>query len=233
MSEKTDKWMGAITPYEAAQIWKRLHQCCPLNQQVLWSGVKYKAAQQWARDRDMQTLSIAMGQLMDTNYSYCRLNFRLNQHQRSNYVHAASIIFAIYITTGTRVTLLTPPPPRRFRPSGQSYYQNVEEPWIMACCDKRIFQIRMVHPDMPGAESSSYQYWPQDEKHVWAESFAGLNEEEPKWPHSSSKKGPCSIDKFYESLVEQRNILIRKMELYETGRPVYWPTVVSLGYSGA
>lgn len=162
---------------------------------------------------------------MDSNDANSRLRIKTSPKQRTNYIHSASIIFSIYITTGTDVVLLTPPPPKRFLQVGRSYYQRVEEPWIKACCGNKAFQIRMVHPDVHGAESFSYQYWPTDQKSEWEAHFAGFKRSK-KHRQDVFRTNACrSVNDYYTDLLSQRNLLIERMEMYATGRPVYWPTV--------
>jgi hypothetical protein len=87
------------------------------NGQVLWSGMPREKAQEWAKRHELQTLTIVMGPLMDIKHPDC-LKLRKNNQQWSNYIHGASAIFAWRIAQGEKVTLLSPPLPERFHPSG-------------------------------------------------------------------------------------------------------------------
>ncbi|OJJ29603.1 hypothetical protein ASPWEDRAFT_81537, partial [Aspergillus wentii DTO 134E9] len=66
-------------------------------------------------------------------------------------IKGASALFAWHICEGEEVTVLTPPPPCRFHPSGFTSYQVIEEPILKG-----------AHPDVKGAEDFRYQIWPVD-----------------------------------------------------------------------
>lgn len=97
---------------EAADISERFqsNEWIP-NGQVLWSGVPYEIAQDWAASHHLQTLTIAMGPLMNKKHPDC-LKSKKTPHEWSRYVHGASAVFAWHIAQGEKVTLLSPPPPR-------------------------------------------------------------------------------------------------------------------------
>jgi hypothetical protein len=72
----------------------------------------------------MQTLTIAMGSLMDLSHPLCLRNQKSSKAW-GKYIKGASAIFALYISRGERLIVLSPPPPERFHPSGQTNYQAI------------------------------------------------------------------------------------------------------------
>lgn len=127
------------------------------NHQVLWSGMLREQAQTWADGRNMQTLTTAMGPLMDPRVPTCLKNRKSNKAW-SKYVHSASAVFARRITMEDVVTVLCPPPPQRFHPSGRSYYQTIEEPILgAAMASGAALRIELVHPQVTGAEDFWYE----------------------------------------------------------------------------
>ena len=120
LSELCDQY---LTSEEAGQIHLQFQGKSFLpNNQVMWSGMLQPIAQKWTDDRGMQTLTTAMGPLKNRKHSTCRRIGR-SDTQWSNYMKGASVLFAYYITRGETVTLLCPPPPSRFHPSGWTNYQ--------------------------------------------------------------------------------------------------------------
>jgi hypothetical protein len=91
-------------------------------------------------------------------------------------------IFAWYISRGERVTVLSPPPPERFHPSGQTNYQAIEEPIVKGMLrTSAISRIEMVHPTVKGAEDMYYQIWPVDNTTTWTARFGELNVQKRRW----------------------------------------------------
>ncbi|KAF2499200.1 hypothetical protein BU16DRAFT_453839 [Lophium mytilinum] len=170
-----------LTIEEEAQIYQQFEGICQPNSQVLWSGVPYGVAQKWADEHDMQTLTTAMGPLMDKADSLC-LKKSKNGPQWSKYIKGASAVFAWYISSGEKVTTLSPPPPERFHPSGMTNYQAIEEPILKwAIADRAILRIEMVHPTVKGAENFSYQMWPIDEMKNWVAAFGTVAIKKNRW----------------------------------------------------
>ncbi|TVY23454.1 hypothetical protein LHYA1_G007893 [Lachnellula hyalina] len=155
-------------------IWRR-------NNQVLWSGILRDEAQRWADEHEMQTLTTAMGPLMDVSHRLCSRN-KKTINEWSQYVKGASAIFAWYISRGEKVTVLSPPPPERFHPSGATSYQAIEEPIIRGKLEARaVSRIEMVHPNVKGAENIHYQIWPVDETTTWTAKFGESNVQKRCW----------------------------------------------------
>lgn len=141
------------------------------NCQVLWSGLLREQAQTWADAHNMQTLTTAMGPLMDSRTPQCP------QSQKSckgwkKYIHGASAVFAWHIARCDVVTVLSPPPPQRFHPSGQTYFQTIEERILQeAIDDGAALRIELIHPLVEGAQEFRYQYLPHDEKSKFTATF--------------------------------------------------------------
>jgi hypothetical protein len=128
-------------------------------------------AQKWADHYNMQTLTTAMGPLMDEKSSLCPRR-KKSDKAWSKYIHGASAIFAWHIAKSDRVTVLCPPPPQRFHPSGLSFFQTIEEPILRAAISKgAVLRIDLVHPLVKEAENFRYQLWPQDETEVWVAAY--------------------------------------------------------------
>ena len=141
------------------------------NCQVLWTGIPRDHAQRWADKHDMQTLTTAMGPLMAKESKHC-LSTQKSKKQWSLYIKGASALFAWHICEGKEVTVLTPPPPRRFHPSGFTSYQVIEEPILKGGMEgKHVSVIMLAHPDVKGAEDFRYQIWPVDKTSSWIAKF--------------------------------------------------------------
>lgn len=221
-----DKWLGSVTLYEAAQIWERLNSTCEPHKLVLWSGIKFKQAEDWARQNNRKTLTQAMGPLMDKSSPTCRYNIKTD-NQWCLYVHAASILFALYISKGKEVVVLARHPPERFNPYHESYYQNIEEPWLTACCDRDVFKIMLAHPQIEGAGDYIYQYWPVDRVNDWITSFphAEALKHRPWPPHSWDS---AKMSEYGDGdLRRERCNIMEKLYIYKTGASIYW--VVTVG----
>jgi hypothetical protein len=139
--------------------------------QVMWSGVDKQKAQKWATEHGMQTLTDAMGPLMDPESPQCRKEHK-SKTAWSNYIKGASAMFAEKISEGDKVTVLARPPPAKLHPSGMTNYQQIEEPILKGRGDsEHVEHIDMVHPQVKGAEESSYQIWPEDKTSTWTARF--------------------------------------------------------------
>lgn len=152
------------------------------NGQVLWSGMPREVAQEWADRHQLQTLTTAMGPLMDEKHPEC-LKLKKNQRQWKRYVHGASAIFAWRIAQAEKVTLLSPPPPERFHPSGLSYYQLIEEPIIRGLFGRNsVKNIMITHPMILEGKDDEffYELWPNDRSEKWVEQF-GSRPYKVKW----------------------------------------------------
>lgn len=142
-----------------------------LNGQVLWSGMQREEAQRWADEHNMQTLTTAMGPLMDPRPSSCSTAKKLDKPS-SRYILGASAVFAWHITRGNKVTILCPPPPQRFHPSGLTYFQTIEEPILRAAIDKGAdLRLELVHPGVKAAGDFHYQICPLDETVMWTAAY--------------------------------------------------------------
>ncbi|EXF73568.1 hypothetical protein CFIO01_02860 [Colletotrichum fioriniae PJ7] len=161
-----------LTTKEAEQIIRQFESLPWLeNKQVLWSGVEKTQAQEWADNRGMQTLTTAMGPLMDSNNPFC-LKSKKGSKAWSKYMKGASLVFAWRISQGSFTTVLTPPPPERFHPDGLTNYQDIEEPVLKGRLGTptscRIF---LAHPTVHGAQDFRYQIWPVDFTDQWFDTF--------------------------------------------------------------
>ncbi|KGQ07322.1 hypothetical protein BBAD15_g7376 [Beauveria bassiana D1-5] len=221
-----DKWLGSVNLYEAAQVWARFDSACEPHRMVLWSGIEFEQAEDWARQHDRKSLTQAMGPLMDKSNPSCRRNLK-NHHQWCIYVHAASILFALFISTGSEVVVLARHPPDRFNPYHESYYQNIEEPWLTACCDPDKFRIMLAHPEIEGAGNCLYQYWPVDRVDDWKSMFPHPKVLKTRpWPHHSRKS--LKTSEYHEvDLRRKRHAIMEKLYLYKTGASIYWAVTIS------
>jgi len=175
-----------LTIEEETQILQQFKSKWRPNSQVLWSGILRKKAQRWAEEHDMQTLTTAMGPLMVNGNPLC-FKKKKRKSEWSLYIKGASAVFAWCILEGEKVTVLSPPPPERFHPSGLTNYQAIEEPILK--WDKMshaVLQIEMVHPTVKGAENFRYQIWPVDKTATWISVFGAAALEKQRWREVTS-----------------------------------------------
>lgn len=220
-----ERWLGSITLYEAAQIWAQFATSCEPSGLVLWSNVEFEQAQTWAAQHGRRTLTQAMGPLMNKSHPSCRCNFK-DVDQWCRYVHAASILLALYISTGSKVVVLTPHPPQRLNPYGDSYYQNIEKPWLTSCCDASHFKIMFVHPTIEAAENDEYQYWPIDKVKHWVSRYPETPAKEQWRRHIWD---PDKVSEYHPiDLKRERYNIMTKLYLYKTGATIYWGATVCI-----
>jgi hypothetical protein len=94
-----------------------------------------------------------------------------------------------YSAQGNKVTVLCPPPPQRFHPSGLSYFQTIEEPILRAAIAKGAsLRIELVHPGVKEAQDFHYLLWPVDEMNLWIAAYGTGLCFKCKWRQISSKR---------------------------------------------
>ncbi|KAF4979358.1 hypothetical protein FZEAL_4399 [Fusarium zealandicum] len=171
-----------LTVQEAKGIDQQFRRSFIRNRQVLWSGMLRSTAQRWADQHGFQTLTTALGPLLDPSHPKCP-NKEKSPKGWAKYIHGASVIFAWHISQGDLVTVLSQPPPQRFHPSGQSFYQSVEEPIVKGKLGNTpvkkivvvhptvVVQATPAHPSVVGVAEFSYEMWPRDERSLWIKKF--------------------------------------------------------------
>ncbi|KAK1470213.1 hypothetical protein CCUS01_06598 [Colletotrichum cuscutae] len=161
-----------LTSEEFEQIIRQFKSCPWLeNKQVLWSGLMKDQVQEWAAQRGMQTLTTAMGPLMDSGNPLC-LRRTKSSCAWSKYTKGASLVFAWRISQGSYTTVLTPPPPERFHPDGLTNWQDIEEPVLKGRLGTPTScAILLVHPAVQEAQNFRYQVWPVDYTDKWLKKF--------------------------------------------------------------
>jgi hypothetical protein len=171
-----------LSTEELEQINQQFSHECHWDSQVLWSGIPYQTAQAWAKKRKLQTLTTAMGPLMDKQHSSC-LRRTKSTHQWSIYIKGASALFAYHITRqSSKVTVLLPPPPETLNPNGHTNYQLIEEPVLKGVVGGYpIGCVQMAHPTVKGAEAFTYQSWPIDSTEKWTEKFSHSSIARTSW----------------------------------------------------
>jgi hypothetical protein len=190
----SSKQLSFLTYQEKAQICEKFEGCeWNCNSQVLWSGIPKLSAQQWADEHGMQTLTMAMGSLMTPSDPRCPRS-RKSSDQWSTYIKGASVIFAQYISRRDVATVLIPPPPDRFHPSGHTSYQAVEELIFKGLTGKPAGRIEVVHPSVKGAENFHYQIWPKDEASTWIARFGMQGPRKHPWRAVKSKRNEGLIN---------------------------------------
>ncbi|KAJ2984014.1 hypothetical protein NQ176_g273 [Zarea fungicola] len=131
-----------------------------------------EAAQKWADSHGMQTLTTAMGEYMDPESEHCPQK-RKSRAEWIKYVHGASALFALQISEGEVVTVLSNPPPQRFHPDGNTSFQCIEAPIITGELGNRaVNRIEIVHPLVAAASEFTYQIWPKDCVNNWTEKYS-------------------------------------------------------------
>ena len=140
-------------------------------------------------------------------------------------MHAALILFALYISTGREVVVLTPHPPQRLNPHNVSYYQKIEEPWFNACWDENEFRIMFANPETEATKDYIYQYWPVDCVADWTAHSPGVE----KAQHWRKHVWDAVLRLAYQSSEPQqrRKCILEELYLYGTGTSMYWPIEAS------
>lgn len=161
-----------LTRAEILEIWGHLRKSCVPNRQVLWTGMPRDSAQAWADKHNMQTLITAMGPYMNPKNSLCPAK-RKSHSGWIDYIHGASALFALRITQGESVLVLSHPPPDRFRPDGNSGFQCIEAPIITGQLgNNAVKRIYIVHPFSREMSNTVYEVWPTDLVSLWLHQFA-------------------------------------------------------------
>ena len=167
------KYSSHLTRDEAYEIiiqFKRQH-LFP-GRQVMWSGIPRFWVQVEADKRGLQTLTSAMGPLMDVRSPVCRRKDK-SQDEWSSYVAGASALFAECLPKGHGIILVTRPPPQRLHPLESTTYQLLEQPVLKGDLGGlAVSRINVVHITVRGAENSLYQLWPVDEGLLWSKTNA-------------------------------------------------------------
>ncbi|KAF4811076.1 hypothetical protein CGCSCA5_v010044 [Colletotrichum siamense] len=189
---------------EADDIMCQFNEIWVNDKQVLWSGVDHDMAEEWATQRGMQTLTCAMGPLMNWTHPKCRRIYKSGV-QWTKYMKGVSAIFAWKIAQGQTTTLLTPPPPVRFHPSGLTNYQDIERPILKGTVDGlSVGKIIVVHPEVDGAEDMAYEYWPKDHVAKWYAKYGSKKHGTTRWRKISHKRRatiwPAKVDISPEAL---------------------------------
>ncbi|KAF4811077.1 hypothetical protein CGCSCA5_v010045 [Colletotrichum siamense] len=174
-----------LTKDEANEIREEFNKVWIEDKQLLWSGTNYHVTKIWAAQQGFQTLTDAMGPLMCEGNDKCRKT--TSSRTWSQYMRGASALFAWRISQGRVTTVLTPPPPYRFHPSGMTNYQDVEEPILKGVLGISVGKIMMIHPEVPGAEKFVYEAWPVDQCATWVSKFGEFPNRD--WRIVSHKRG--------------------------------------------
>jgi hypothetical protein len=152
---------------EVLEITQQFEKVMLPGKQVMWSGVPREHVQTWADKRGLQTLTTAMGPLMQKHHPLCRKNGKTTP-EWSNYIKGASALFAKFTPRGNDVTVILRPPPHQFRLDGNTTYQSLEQPILKGQNGgTAISRINVVHISVKGAEDQPYQIWPVDETDEW------------------------------------------------------------------
>jgi hypothetical protein len=167
-----DRLLDALlTVEEQEQISQQFNHACRQDSQVFWSGIPRNYAQAWADARELQTLTTAMGPLMDNKHPSC-LRCHKSPRAWQKYMKGASALFARHVSTSMKVTVLTPPPPLKFNPCELSTWQLIEERILKGFIGGHaVGHIDMVHPIVEGAEEFAYESWPVDATREWITRF--------------------------------------------------------------
>ncbi|KAL4916504.1 hypothetical protein BDW62DRAFT_202660 [Aspergillus aurantiobrunneus] len=210
---------------EAAQILEQFQRSWINNGQVLWSGIAFNKVQAWAANHRLQTLTTAMGPLMDKNHPAC-LKSRKTPHGWSRYIHGASAVFAWRIARFESVVLLTPPPPQRGHPSGLTYYQALEEPIIKGRLgDCAVEHITNVHPTVAEGREFQYEIWPADDSARWIREY-GLQHAMPKWRSIREDRDRLRLRELVENSGKHQRVKENKISLSELFTVVLWLLVL-------
>ena len=165
-----------ISRDEVLEIAQQFGRVLLPGKQVMWSGVPREYVQEWADKKGLQTLTTAMGPLMDKDHPSCRKKDKTIS-EWSDYIKGASALFAKFLPRRNEVTVVLRPPPHQFRPDGNTTYQKLEQPILQGRHGgSAISRINVVHITVKGAEDYSYQIWPVDETDKWTRWYQVGNE---------------------------------------------------------
>ncbi|KJR88563.1 uncharacterized protein SPSK_07509 [Sporothrix schenckii 1099-18] len=181
-----------LTDGEVAELDQEFASSCEPNKQVMWTGIAREAAQKWADDRGMQTLSTAMGPLRTRDAS----RKHPGKKGLTKYMRGASAEFAWHIArTSHVVTVLCPPPPQRFNPGGGTNMQLVELPILTGIIGGHaVARIIAIHPTVPEAADFWYQFWPFDQCDIWRKRYAQSVDGVTQWLQRSRKASVIRIE---------------------------------------
>ncbi|EQB56700.1 hypothetical protein CGLO_03277 [Colletotrichum gloeosporioides Cg-14] len=185
-----------LTTDEADEIREEFDRAWIEDKQVFWSGADKCKTSNWAALNGFQTLTSAMGPLMEQGNERCKR--KTSSKSWSLYMRGASALFAWRVSQGRLTTVLTPPPPHRFHPSGLTNYQDVEEPILKGVLGSSVERIMMAHPEVADAESFVYEAWPSDRYATWVASFGEFPDK--VWRAVGRTRGIFIIFWYYNAL---------------------------------
>ncbi|KAJ6784559.1 hypothetical protein PWT90_09369 [Aphanocladium album] len=208
-----------LTATEIRSIWAQLKGACAFGHQVLWTGMSREAAQKWADSHDMQTLTTAMGEYMDPKSERCPQKKKTHATW-INFIHGASALFALHISQGEVVTVLSNPPPQRFHPEGNTSFQCIEGPIVTGVLGNRaVTRIEIVHPKV---SDFAYEVWPEDHVHTWLDRY-NASPSEVHWRQVKQRT----------SLQLQQPVALNETRFYDTLAPLHRPAQERLESSKA
>ncbi|KAH6646314.1 hypothetical protein BKA67DRAFT_583848 [Truncatella angustata] len=167
------------------------------NRQVLWESVRHPLVEQWARDHDMQTLTIALGPLAEPGHPKC-LRANMPKSRVSTFMKGAGALFTWFITLGSEVTIICQPPPDRFNPKHGTNFQANELPILRRAIENASLDVYMVHPDVKSAIEYRYQVWPKNNTQTWIDKYG--NEAYNPQPWRKVANTPLLLSRPYFSI---------------------------------
>jgi hypothetical protein len=168
-----------LTASELSKLTNQLLSSWVRNKQVFWTGNLREEARKWAISREMTTLSMAMGPLLEENDPSRQ---KKGKKAISKYMKGASALFAWFATADDFVTIVCPPPPENFNPEGRTTMQLIELPVLTGVFGGRaVPKINIVHPTVERAVGFTYQFWPADESPKWKKQYAKDCKSETAW----------------------------------------------------
>jgi hypothetical protein len=134
---------------------------------VFWTGIPPKLARGWAVERNLKTLTIAMGSLY-ADSSQGRPSARRSDKAWSKYMKGASWLFAKQACQNRCAIVLTNAPPNVYSTREHSTYREIEEPILKGVGEGPCAtQIDYVHPTVSGAARFHYEIWPRNHSSEW------------------------------------------------------------------
>lgn len=178
--------------------------------QILWESVEHAKVEKWAKQHSMQTLSIALGPLLEEgNPQYLKAGMTPARTQK--FMRGAGALFTWYISLGGEVTIVCRPPPERFNPGLHTNFQQNELPILRTAIETSSLVVYMVHPDVERATDPPYQVWPHDETQMWIDKYG--KDPYPRRPWRSVSKESLHLAPLRKSALERVNGIFMRFNM--------------------
>lgn len=200
-----------LTAHEAQSIINQFSSESWLpGRQILWESVDHPKVDEWAKRHSMQTLSIALGPLLEEgNPQY--LKGGMTSARTQKFMRGAGALFTWYISLGGEVTIVCRPPPERFNPGLHTNFQQNELPILRTAIETSSLVVYMVHPDVERATDDRYHVWPRNETHMWTDKYG--KDASSRRPWRSVSKESIYLEPLEKSALERVNDIFMRFNM--------------------